>query len=141
MAEHDPPASGACQSTTKKGGPCPYAAEAPSRYCWRHDPARREEARAKYRSLGQRGAEAKHQRERERATAVAVGLGDAGSIRAALERALSLVEASDVGPVERANATARICATALRLLEVADLAAQLEELRLKVEGLSPRRAA
>jgi hypothetical protein len=133
MAEHDSPPAGACQGRTKTGSPCSYASAPGRGWCLHHDPDREVERRQRYSELGRAGALAKHSKERKRAVEVAVSLGSVDAIRACLERALGLLEASDVGPVERANCTARLAAVALRILEVRDLVVEVDELRGLVE--------
>jgi hypothetical protein len=140
MAEQDQAPTGGCQGTTKAGKPCPHLALAGEGFCLHHHPAKADERKERYRELGRRGAEAKHAKEAQERAAAVVNLANTSTIREALERALARVEDSDASAIEKANATARLCGVALRVVEVHSLAAEVEELRALVEKYV-RRAA
>jgi hypothetical protein len=122
---------GRCEAATKRGGACPNAAPDGRRFCWLHDPERVAERREVLSERGRAGQRKRSERERARRAGVAerVALDSAASIRGALERALAAVEASDTDAIAKANATARIAATAITVLRTCDIESRLEELR------------
>ena len=126
-----------CHGCTKRGARCPFAADAPSKFCLQHDPARADERTAALRARGRNGQRRRVERERaaRAKTVAAVALATAGDMRAALERALGDLEGSGAGAVERANATARLVTAAIAVHGQLELEGRLAALAERVEQI------
>lgn len=124
LPEAVPSAHGArCEGETKRGGPCPNAADGDGPFCLLHDPARVEERRQAMSARGKAGR-AKQQKRTAMVNArlmASVALGSSTMILAALEHALAEVQTSGAEAIEKANATARLCTVAMTVLRQVDI--------------------
>jgi hypothetical protein len=112
-----------CTGTNKRGTPCRNPIpDGGCGLCLMHDGARVEERKAHLAGMTAKSNETQRRRREERAaqaaTEVRLRLESAGAIREFLERAALNLEQSSVGPVERANASARIASALLPTLKL-----------------------
>ena len=130
-----------CPAFSRSGRACPRRILSGKGFCALHDPGRAEARRAE---LQQRGkASAQKKKANKKAIIRHAVLSSAIDIRRELEEALDAVKQGEASPIEKANATARLCLAALAINRHMDLENEVEELRRLVAeqlGKEPPRA-